>query len=101
MRTAAADIWEEEDCRIDGEWALDTGLRPADWHSTQKRRNFSVVTHCPSTDEFSRSALLGVPLRRSPELMALAEEVARHHESAEFSDEWIEVLADDFAQFDD
>jgi hypothetical protein len=54
-------------------------------------------------DHFELRARAGVPLRRSAGLLALAEEVTsrRQAEKVEFSDDWVERLAVDLAEFAD
>lgn len=54
-------------------------------------------------NDFLRLARAGIPLDRSPELMALAKEVADRHqrEPPAFDDEWVERLAADLAKFQD
>lgn len=102
MRAARATEWREEECLLADGWVQSDAFWPANWHTAQQRRRFTIVTNCPSNDDLCRRGHAGIPLERSAALMALAEEVASRREPpVEFSEEWVNTLAGDLAQFDD
>ena len=105
MKAAAADRWEEVDaCRLGEEWSAEAHAhRPSDWHSPKKRRRFTVVTGCPTSDNLAGSGHAGIPLARSSALKTLAEAVVarRDTEIIEYSDEWLDSLVRDLAKFND
>jgi hypothetical protein len=101
MRLAMAERWEEEECLLADAWVQSDAFWSAEWHAARKRRRFSPITHCPTNDDLVRRGHAGIPLERSAALVALAEEIVARREPVEFSEEWVNVLAGDLAQFDD
>lgn len=101
MKISAVEAWEEEDCLPRPGWLpQDPPSRPIDWHRPQKQRRFSIVTYCAASDDMVQRGHGGIPLARSAALVALAEQVVAS-EPVAFSEEWVQRLAKDLAQFND